>query len=894
MTREKLYIIDGTSYLFRGYFAIRKMTNDKGESTNALFGLIRSVQKMIKDFAPSHMVCVFDGPDNKKSRKEIYEDYKAHRDECPEDLIPQIAHAHRFCKLAGVPEITVAGVEADDTIGSIAHWGAQNGYDVYICSSDKDLAQMVGDYIRLIHTHKENLVIDHEKVIEIFGVRPDQIRDYLALVGDKSDNIPGLAGVGPKTAATMLGQMDHVEELIEKADELSNKKLAEKVKNGADDIILSKKLATIQLDVPFPQDAAFLSLDPPDVDGLRELYREMKFNTFLKELDKPVADTKAKELPKIERKTDYFLIDSAEDLTQLVDLLLGHKEVCIEVVGNDENPHVSEIVGMAFGYEEAIAWYVPFNQGLDQDLLFREISRLLDSPIRFFSHNIKYQLHLLDQSGFKLPPIGFDTMIASYVLAAHSHRHTLEHLMFAEFEHVKIPKKQLVKSGKSLIFMGNVKPEKVASYVCEAVDFTIQLKKRYEERLKIEGTESIFSTIEMPLLSVLYEMEKNGIYLEKGRLADLSTILNERIAKYTEEIHHVAGEEINLNSPKQLSALLFEKLGIRKIGRKGPMGYSTGIEVLEQLKGEHPVIDLVILYRQAEKLRSTYVDSLPGHINPRDNRIHPSFQQSVAATGRLSCVHPNLQNIPTRTAEGKKIREAFVPQEKGWSYLSCDYSQIELRIMAHLSDDPHLINAFEQDQDIHRSTAALIFGVGEDEVTRDMRHAAKAVNFGIMYGQQAFGLAKELKVDIKEAAQFIETYFAKMPNVADFIEKSKEKARQTGYAETLFGRRRLIAEIHSKNGMHRAMAERLAVNSPIQGLQSDIIKRAMIEIHKEMVRVGARSKMIIQIHDELFFECPDEELEQMKEIVLAKMEAAYSLRVPLKVDMKVGKNWAEC
>ncbi|MBM3193240.1 MAG: DNA polymerase I [Chlamydiae bacterium] len=881
---RKLFVVDAANYLFRSYFAIRKMTNPKGASTNALFGFIRSIQKIIKDFKPDHLVCVFDGPNNKKTRLAIYKDYKAHRTGMPEDLLPQLGLAKEYLDFAGIPYLQIEEVEADDTIGSIAKWGETQNLDTYLCSSDKDLCQLVNDHIFVVNTFKENLIIDKKEVENIYGIAPEQIIDYLAIMGDTSDNIPGVSGCGPKTASELLKKFKSLSSILEKPEILESKKLIEKFTREKENALISQKLATIQTNVPIPFEIPFYTIKDANVDKLKSFFIEMDFQTLLKETTP---------LQPVEKTYSYTLIEDESSLEKMVEELQVKKEIVIDTETTSIEPMLASIVGIGLAAELEKIYYIPLNHKIPKDRVLLKLKPLLESSlISFIGHNIKYDMHALLNHGIALKNVSFDTMLASYILNAHSNRHNLDTLTLEKYQHTKIPIENLI-GKKGQISMMDVPPKMVLDYCGEDVYYTLKLKMSFENELKERALWNLFTTLEMPLLPVLFKMERRGIYLDTETLAKLSSEFHKELDHLIRQIYEISKEEFNINSPKQLSAILFEKLQIPPPGKKTQSGYSTNAEVLESLSGDYPIIDLILEYRTLEKLRSTYIDALPLQINPITKRIHTTFNQSGTVTGRLSSTNPNLQNIPIRKAEGKKIREAFKSQE-GSSFISLDYSQIELRLLAHFSEDPHLIAAFKNDEDIHKSCASLVFDVPLDLVTDEMRFKAKAVNFGLIYGQQAFGLSKQLGISVKEASLFIERYFKMYPTVKNFLELCKESARRTGKATTLFGRERLLEEITSKNGMLRSQAERLAVNAPIQGTQADIIKLAMIAIDKKLFEAQSKTYLILQIHDELIFECPDDSLKESSEMIASIMEEIVVLKVPLKVDISFGKNWGEC
>ncbi len=885
---KKLYILDVSGYIFRAYYALPPMTSPEGESTNGLFGFIRSILKLFKEFAPDHIVAVFDGPDNKKQRKEIYDKYKANRVRLHEDLPEQIARAKEFCELIGIPHIEVPGVEADDTMGSIAIWAASQSSEVYLCTTDKDFAQLVNNQIFILNTWKDNLLVDRKKVEELYGVPPEQIIDLLAIMGDSSDNIPGLKGFGPKTTVPLLKEFGSLENLLDNPDKVKGAKKQETLREEADIARMSKRLATIYTDVPFPKETSFLTKAAPDIAQLKAFYMKMGFNNLAKELDPSLQKTESEE------ETAYHLIDNEKGLQELIAYLNTHKEISFDVETTNVRPLLAELVGIGFSVKKGEGFYVPLNGELGKKRVLEAVKPLFTNPhIGFFGHNAKYDIHVLANYGIWVKNLCFDTILASYLLNSASRRHSLDTLALQYFGKVKTPIKELIGSGKKEITMDLVPIQTVADYCCEDVDYTLRVKDLLEKQIAVRKLDKLLFDIELPLTGVLTKMERAGMYLDKEVLQTFSKELVIEIAQAEKEIYELAGEEFNISSPKQLSTVLFEKMGIKPL-KKTATGLSTRAEVLEELACEHPIAEKILLYRSLEKLRSTYVDTLPLEVHPQTGRIHPTFNQFVAATGRLACQDPNLQNIPVRTKLGRRIRAAFKPQKEGWSYLSADYSQVELRLLAHLSEDPNLIQAFNQGDDIHAYTASLVFDTPLEKVSSTQRHQAKAINFGIIYGQQAYGLSKELGIDMKSAAAFIKSYFERYPRVFEYVDACIKQARTTGKSVTMSGREREIPEINSSNGMIRTAAERLAVNTPLQGSAADMIKLAMLEIDRLLTTQKIESYMVLQIHDELIFEVPNEEMEALIPLVRTAMEGVFSLKVPLIVDVAVGKNWAEC
>lgn len=891
---EKIYIIDASGFIYRSYFAIRQMTNAKGESTNALFGFIRSVIKLIKDFSPTHLVAVFDGPHNCKKRVEIYSDYKAHRREMPGDLLYQIRWAQQYCQLIGIPELMIPEVEADDTIGSVAQWAAAQGATAYMCTSDKDMCQLVTDHILVLNTHKDNLILTPVEVESQFGVKPSQIIDYLSITGDASDNVPGIPGFGPKTAADLLKQFGTLDYILDHPELVPGKKKQETLVQDREKALLSRRLVTIDTEVPFPKEEDFFRIKTQPNEPLKEFYSAMNFSSLLRELDAQPQQNNGTPESRVAEEVTYELVDDEASLQKLIQELEKHSEICIDTETTSVRALTAELVGIGLGVEPKKAWYIPTNGTLGLATVTSYLKPLIENPkIGFYGHNIKYDYHVLASHGMEIGTISFDTMVASYLLNSHSRQHSLDHLAFELFDKVKIPIVDLIGKGKNEISMRDVEIGKVCTYCCEDVDYTVRLKRLLSQQLEERGLSKLLKDIEMPLLKILAHMERSGIFVDRPYLHELGKTIGTEIRRLEDLIYEMAGETFNLNSPKQLSVILFEKMGI-KPPKKTATGHSTNAEVLESLKHEYPIAGLLLEYRSLEKLRSTYVETLAAELNSTTNRIHCTFNQSVAATGRLSCQDPNLQNIPVRTEIGRKIREAFKPEKEGWSFLAADYSQVELRLLAHFSEDPVLIDAFTKQEDVHTRTAATIFDVPLEEVTKEQRYQAKAVNFGIIYGQQAFGLSQELGISVKTAAAIIERYFQRYPKVKEYLEMCKQLAKREGKAVTYTGRERLIPEINSKNIMIRIGAERLAVNTPIQGSQADLIKIAMIEINKRLEEEKKKGYMILQIHDELIFEVPDEELKSIEKIVREAMEGVIKLKIPLIVDINIGKNWKEC
>jgi DNA polymerase I len=886
---KNLYLIDASGYLFRAYFALPALSNSRGQATHAVYGFVRSLLRLMKDFRPTHMAAVFDASGGKESRQKIYKEYKAHRPSAPEDLPQQIAWAAEFCELWGIPIVAIPGVEADDAIGTITKAVSKERAHVYVCTSDKDLYQLVGNHVSVVNTFRDNLVIDAPKVEELLGVKPSQVADLLALMGDASDNIPGVPGIGIKTAAALLQEFGTLEKILAHPEKVKGKKRQETLVAEADTARLSKQLAVLHEVEDCPTQESDFVLRPPDVAGLRAFFHDMEFSSLLKELP-AVA-----EVPSVaESPVAYHIVDDEAGVVSLVNRLAAAEEVCVDVETSDLRPAQARLVGIGLGAKEGEAWYIPTNGNLGLDRVIQTVGPLFaNSRIRFFGHNLKYDLHVLANHGIMPRTIGFDTIVASYLLNSHSRSHSLDALSLHYFDKVKTPIKSLIGTGRQEISMAQVAIDRVGPYCCEDVDYTIRLKNLLEPELERRKLTSLMQNLEMPLLLVLLKMERTGIYIDVPYLKQLSSVFGREIEGVAEEICQMAGEKFNLGSPKQLAHILFEKLKIKPL-KKIATGYSTDAEVLEQLAYDYPIAQKILQYRTLDKLRSTYVETLPNQVDAQTGRVHTTFVQYVAATGRLASQDPNLQNIPVRSEEGRQIRQAFRPAQEDWLFLSADYSQVELRLLAHFSQDENLLRAFEKGEDIHAHTASRVFEVPLNQVTKAQRHQAKAVNFGIIYGQQAWGLARELGIEPKEAAKFIDSYFKNYPKVREYVDYAKDRARVTGKASTILGRERAIPEITSRNAVQRSAAERLAINAPLQGSAADLIKLAMIRVDKALTAFGLRSRLLLQIHDELLFEGPKEEMEALSTFVREAMEGALELSVKLPVDISVGKNWEEC
>jgi DNA polymerase-1 len=883
---NKLYVVDAVNYLFRAYFAIAPMSNPKGVPTQALYGFIRSIQKLIKEQKPSYLVAVFDGPNNKRSRQAIYQEYKAHRKQAPDDLVPQFDLTLTYCKAQGIPILQIDGIEADDTIASIAKWAKQHNITSYLCTSDKDLMQLVDDTTFILNPAKDHQLIDKDKVQELFGVTPAQMLDLLAMMGDSSDNIPGLPGFGSKTAALLLQEFHSLDNLLNHPDKVKGAKKQQTLKEHRDLALLSRSLATLNTQIPIPQEPSFYQLQDPDVATLGQFYEDMHFQTLQKEL-----------LSQWQRSSDttlrYHTVTSPTDLHRVLTLFKEAEEIAIDIESTSLQFMDAHIVGIALSRQPKEAFYIPFNGPLDLTDCRTALNTFFQTTKgRFVGHHIKFDLHLLQREGLTLSNVYFDTLLASHLLYPERRHHDLDILSLEHLKIAKIPIETLIGQGKKTRSMADVPIEQVSKYACEDVDCTLQLKNLFEPLLQTSDLLQLFYDIEMPLIPILWKMEEQGIYLDIEVLAHHKKNLETTLSSLTQALLQYAPEPINLNSPKQLHHLLFEVLKIPK--PKSKTAFATGADVLESIRDAHPIIDLLLQYRTLEKLRTTYLEALVDTVSLSTQKVHCTFNQSVTSTGRLSCQHPNLQNIPVRTKEGNAIRSAFRPQDPAFVFLSADYSQIELRLLAHFAKDPTLCQAFLEGGDIHLHTAARLFQIQTHQVTQTQRSKAKTVNFGILYGQGAVSLAKQLHMSTKEASQFIKHYFETYPGVHAYLESCKEEARSKGEVVTLFHRRRPLADIHSPNHALRAAAERLAINTPLQGTVADLIKQAMILIDQELQLNPLAAHLLLQIHDELLFEVRHDQALDLAQKVQYHMEHAIELDVPLVVNIAVGKNWAEC
>ena len=916
-----LVLIDGSSWLFRAYHALPPLTNPAGQPTGAVFGMGNMLRRLSKDYLPERICVVFDAP-GKTFREAIYAEYKANRDETPEDLSVQFAPIIEMAEALGLPVIQMSGVEADDVIGTLTRQGRAAGLDVLIVTSDKDMAQLVDEHVNLLDTMK-NRRMNPAGVVEKFGVPPERIIDMLALMGDTSDNIPGVPGVGPVTAAKWLTTYGSLDELVENAEKIGGK-IGEKFRAHLQTGLLpiAKDLATIRCELELPLAIDALVPRAPDTEKLAALYKRMGFHRWLEELggaptspepeakksfDKPVSAYTTITSPaqseivvpteQIKTRVDLVLDDAA--LESLAQKLEAAELFCFDTETDSLESNQANLVGLAFAVEAGHGWYVPVGHNYmgapEQLSLEKVLTRLRavmeDDTRAKVGQHIKFDLNVLARHGLNVRGVRHDTMLQSYVIDAAGSRHDMDTLAQKYLGHTTIAFSDVAGKGKNQITFNQVALDVAANYSAEDADITLRLHQTLYPRVcEIDALKRVYETIEMPLVPVLAQMEQTGVRVDAALLGRISAELATRMAQIQTEVFKEAGQEFNLGSPKQLQHILYEKLQLPVLGKTPKGDPSTAEDVLEELAAQHALPRLILEWRGMSKLRSTYTESLPLQINPRTDRIHTSYHQAVAATGRLSSQDPNLQNIPIRTAEGRRIRQAFIAAP-GCALLSIDYSQIELRLMAHFSGDEKLVQAFIDGRDIHQATAAEVHGIALDQVSGEQRRAAKATNFGLIYGMSAFGLARQLGIPRGEAQAYIDTFFARYPGVKQFMDSTREFARRAGYVETLFGRRLYLPNINSKNANFRQYAERTAINAPLQGTAADLIKLAMINLKAFLEQKAPDTRMIMQVHDELIFEGPEEELQGLAPELARRMCEITVLKVPLIAEPGLGANW---
>ena len=898
--RERFFIIDGYALLFRAHFALIRnpLITSYGLNTSALFGFVNQILKLIRDEEPDYFACAFDSK-GKTFRHDMYKEYKANRPPMPEELQLQLPHLWEIMEAMNIPVLKKRGVEADDIIGTLAINAKKNGLDTFIVSGDKDFMQLINENIYLYApgTKKNpgHIIYDSEKVEQKWGVPPSKIIDLLGLMGDSSDNVPGVAGVGEKTAVKLIKQYGSLQGALENAELVANKRARTGLLEGVDNAILSRELVTILLDVDINTDIKDFIKQEMNSESCVSKFKELEFQAFVKQFQSNVSDSPVK---LNDPKKDYRTIMNIDELDKLVIALKASTLISIDLETTSLIPSKAEIVGISFSISANSGWYIPImylekekNNFGDDDLkvvLDRIKNILEDASLSKTGQNIKFDLHILKRYGLDVKGVIFDTMIAAHLLNPSARSISLDTLSleYLNYETVKID--ELIGRGKNQISMSQVPLESAAFYASEDADIALQLTIILKQRLKEDSLYVFFKTIELSLVPVLTEMEYNGVFVDSTMLLSMSQDIGKKLDDLKKTIFIKAGKDFNINSTQQLANILFDDLELPQIKKR-----STAEEVLKQLKNYHDLPESILEYRKYYKLKNTYLDSLQELINKDTERIHSTFNQTIASTGRLSSTNPNFQNIPIRTEEGREIRKSFIPQKDGWKILSADYSQVELRMMAHFSNDIGLIDAFNNAEDIHSKTASLVFNIPIEMVLPEMRRTAKVVNFGIMYGAGAFRISQELGISRKEATLLIENYFNQYPGIQNYIDSTCSKAREKKYVETILGRKRPIWDANSDNGLRRQAAERMAINMPIQGSAAEMIKLAMINIHREITKMHLRSKLVLQIHDELIFEFPIEEEDTLVKMVVDKMENALELSVPIIVDYGIGNSWYE-
>ncbi len=886
MQEKKFYLIDGNSLIYRSYFAIKNLRNSKGFPTNAIYGFISMINKLIKENPPDYIAVAFD-VSRKTFRNEIYKEYKAQRPPMPDELVKQLPYIKEFLKAYKIPILELENFEADDVIGTFSALAKEKGIKVIIVTGDKDFYQLVDDNTIIYNPSKE-IFFDREKVKDYVGVYPEQIVDLLSLQGDSSDNIPGIPGIGPKTAVSLLNEFGDIDNLLNNLDKIKRKSLAEKIKNNRDKLEISRKLTPIVKDLPLKLNLEDFKYQPPDQTQLLKLYKELEFKSLLKDIE-----GNGEKL-----KQNYKLIIKEKEIFEIIKKIKNKKSFVFDTETDNTNPVKANLIGLSIGIEEGEAFYIPtFHQLEKIEFSNNTVLKILkeifeDSRIEKTGHNLKYDVIVLRKYGIDVKGIKWDTMILSYLIEPNRRSHKIDDLALDYLNYKMKSYKELAGSGKSERPLSMVPLKELSFYSCEDSDLSLRLRNILVKRVKEEELLELYEKIELPLISVLIHLEESGIKVDPFKLKQLSNYLETEIEKLKKNIYEMAGERFNINSTQQLGKILFEKLKLPVIKKtKKSKAYSTSSDVLEELKKVHPIVENLLQYRQLTKLKSGYVDSLPELIYDKTGRIHTSYNQTVAATGRLSSSDPNLQNIPIKSAIGKKIREAFIP-EKGHLFLSADYSQVELRVLAHLSKDTVLMDAFARGEDIHSHTANEVFG-DMDIPFDEKRRRAKIINFSIIYGKTAYSLARELGIERSMAQQFIDMYFKRYEKVKEFINESIKEAETYGFVKTIFGRKRPIPEIKSSNANIRNHGERMAINTKVQGSAADIMKKAMIDVFNLIKEKKFKTKIILQVHDELVFEVPENEREIVEKLVKESMENCVKLEVPLVVDIKWGKNWAE-
>ncbi|MES9955010.1 MAG: DNA polymerase I [Candidatus Thiodiazotropha sp. 6PLUC2] len=891
-------LVDGSSYLFRAYHALPELSNSKGEPTGAIVGVLNMLRRLFNDYRPEHIAVVFDAPGG-SFRNEIYPEYKANRPPMPEDLRCQIEPLHEIIQAMGLPLVMVSGVEADDVIGTLASQATDEGVKTVISTGDKDMAQLVNPLVSLVNTMSET-TMDEQGVVEKFGVRPDQIIDYLALVGDSSDNIPGVPKCGPKTAAKWLKSYDSLDNLISKADEIGGK-IGENLRSSLDQLPMSRLLATIKLDVDLDKKPTEYLLSEQNTESLRSHYERMESPRLLSTLDEK-GEGEVEEVSQPQLETDYQAIFNKEAFLEWMDRLKQSELFAFDTETTSLDYMQAELVGLSFAVVPGEAAYLPLAhdypgapEQLSLDWVLSQMKPLLEDPQqKKLGQNLKYDMSVLARYDIQMQGIAYDTMLESYVVDSTATRHDMDSLAKKYLDHSTIHFEDIAGKGKKQLTFNQIDLEQAVPYAAEDADITLRLHQKLWPKLESEHLlTKLFTELEVALVPVLSRIERNGVSVNSEMLRAQNDAFSRQLHELEQRAYTLAGHNFNLGSPKQIGEIFFNELQLPVISKTPKGAPSTAESVLIELADQgHDLPAVILEHRGLAKLKSTYTDKLPEMVNPETGRVHTSYHQAVAATGRLSSTDPNLQNIPIRKEEGRRIRQAFIPQH-GWKMLAADYSQIELRIMAHLSQDSGLLKAFSEGKDIHTATAAEVFGEDLDKVSTDQRRSAKAINFGLIYGMSAFGLARQLGIERKAAQEYVDLYFERYPGVSEFMDKIREQAHQQGYVETLFGRRLYLPEINARNHQRRTAAERTAINAPMQGSAADIIKRAMLSVDQWIEGEKPPIRMLMQVHDELVFEVEPGYLESAEKILRERMEHAATLAVPLLVEIGVGDNWDE-
>ena len=889
MAKKKLYLIDGNSLLYRSYYGIHRLSTSKGFPTNAVFGFISMLKKLMEMEKPHYLGIVFDtkGP---TIRHKTFKDYKANRKPMPEDLVIQIPVIKKILRAFNIPLFEQENYEADDVLGSLAQRASMHNVLSVIVTNDKDIFQLV-DKLTIVYNPVKDISLDEKKVKEHFGVSPSQVVDVLALWGDSSDNIPGVPGIGEKTSKALINQYGSLEKLLKNLDNMENTRLQEKIKQNLEQLKLSQQLATIEKGLDMKFNLEDFSVSEPNYKELIPIFQELEFSSLLAEyMQKPRSTKKY-----------YSVIFEEKALRELIAKIKRAKFVSLDTETDSAFPTQARLVGLSFSTKPNRASYLPLRHDypnapsqLQKERALNLLKKVLADPkIKKIGQNIKYDYIVLKKEGIHVQGIDLDSMILSYLLEPNWGKHNLNRLALTYLQVQAIPYNDIVGKGKNEVTIDAVDIDQVAPYACQDADLTLQLSSLLWPKVKEENLDSLYRKYELPLIEVLADMEMWGVKIDTQALKNLSSELEYELGHLKEKIYNISGEEFNINSPQQLASILFDKLNLPASRRtKITRSYSTSVNILQGLAGDYPIAQYTLEYRKLTKLKSGYADSLPLLLNPATGRIHTSYNQTVAATGRLSSSDPNLQNIPVKGDLGRRFREAFIPAQ-GHLFLSADYSQVELRVLAHLSKDPALIETFLHDRDVHEETAERVFGNASILFKEEKRRRAKIINFSMIYGASAFSLAKELETSTSEAQDFIDLYYEKYPKVRQFLEKKVKDAQEKGFSETIFGRKRQVPELQQKDKMIQQAGRRIALNTPIQGSAADLMKKAMIDIWREMKRKDLKSKMILQVHDELVFEVPDKEKDELETLVKERMENVFPLKTPLKVHLSWGVNWAE-